>query len=216
VQLNEWRGCCSTAAHHFASPPPTVIFDNFLLVLGGTQNCFAIIARRAAAVRRCYGLLPRLHLSAGRYLPPHLPNRLMTTKSSLAEVNSSGAFVRSPSQFTQRIGSELLPAVAGRYMLYVSLACPWACRCLAARALKGLEHVIPVTIVAPTWVLTRPLKDDHRSHSPCARAAVIRRALTCACTDITAGVGFSEHLLSLATVVWRRCRLLSQCSKRTA
>ena len=158
----------------------------------------------------------RLHLSAGRYLPPQLPNRLMTTKSSLAEVNSSGAFVRSPSQFTQRIGSELLPAVAGRYMLYVSLACPWACRCLAARALKGLEHVIPVTIVAPTWALTRPLKDDHRSHSPCARAAVIGRALTGACTDITAGAGFSEHLLSLATVAWMRCQLLSQCSKRIA
>jgi len=125
----------------------------------------------------------------------------MTTKSSLAEVDSSGAFVRSPSQFTHRVGSALLPAVAGRYMLYVSLACPWACRCLAARALKGLEHVIAVTVVAPTWALTRPEKDDHRSPSPftSVAASVLTPALS--------GVGSSDHVRFRATVGWLRCRL---------
>ncbi|KAG6807274.1 hypothetical protein H0H92_008162 [Tricholoma furcatifolium] len=38
---------------------------------------------------------------------------------------------------------------ADRYHLYVSLACPWATRTLIARKLKGLEHLIPVTVVSP-------------------------------------------------------------------
>src|SRR5262249_50341227 len=41
------------------------------------------------------------------------------------------------------------PAEAGRYHLYVSLACPWAHRTLIVRRLKGLEEVIGVTVVDP-------------------------------------------------------------------
>ena len=81
--------------------------------------------------------------------------------SALAEVDASGSFVRSASKFTHRIGGERFPAVAGRYMLYVSRACPWACRTLAVRALKGLEHVVPVTVVSPRWAPTKPQQDDH-------------------------------------------------------
>jgi hypothetical protein len=81
--------------------------------------------------------------------------------SALAEVDATGAFVRSASKFTNRIGSAQFPAAAGRYMLYVSLACPWACRTLALRALKGLEDVVPVTVVAPRWARTKPLQDEH-------------------------------------------------------
>jgi putative glutathione S-transferase len=40
-------------------------------------------------------------------------------------------------------------AEAGRYHLYVSLACPWAHRTLILRRLKGLEDVIGVSVVHP-------------------------------------------------------------------
>src|SRR3954467_14491940 len=39
-----------------------------------------------------------------------------------------------------------LKAEAGRYHLYVSLACPWAHRTLIFRALKGLEAIISVSV----------------------------------------------------------------------
>ena len=53
------------------------------------------------------------------------------------------------------------PAEAGRYHLYVSLACPWAHRTLILRALKKLENVISVSVVDPLmgaegWVFADP------------------------------------------------------------
>ncbi|MBJ6983729.1 glutathione S-transferase family protein [Luteimonas sp. MC1750] len=38
-------------------------------------------------------------------------------------------------------------AEAGRYRLYVSYACPWAHRTLVVRVLKGLEDLVPVSVV---------------------------------------------------------------------
>jgi putative glutathione S-transferase len=38
-------------------------------------------------------------------------------------------------------------AAPGRYRLYVSYACPWANRTLILRALKGLEGLVPVSVV---------------------------------------------------------------------
>ncbi|MHA6493063.1 glutathione S-transferase family protein [Pseudomonas borbori] len=42
-------------------------------------------------------------------------------------------------------------AQAGRYHLYVSLACPWAHRTLITRSLKGLESLVEVSVVS--WLM---------------------------------------------------------------
>lgn len=49
---------------------------------------------------------------------------------------------------------------AGRYHLYVSLACPWASRCVAGLYLKGLEESIGLSVTHPTWQRTRPDSPD--------------------------------------------------------
>ncbi|MDX8411738.1 MAG: glutathione S-transferase family protein [Mariprofundaceae bacterium] len=63
--------------------------------------------------------------------------------------SSGGRFVRSEARFRNTIGNADFPAEAGRYHLHVPLACPWAHRTLIFRKLKGLEDIIPVTIVSP-------------------------------------------------------------------
>lgn len=69
---------------------------------------------------------------------------------------TGGRFVRKPPQFRNWItadgsagpsGGPGFGAEAGRYHLYVSLACPWAHRTLIFRALKGLEAMISVSVV---------------------------------------------------------------------
>ncbi|OYU47015.1 MAG: glutathione-dependent reductase [Rhizobiales bacterium PAR1] len=72
--------------------------------------------------------------------------------------DEQGRFVRQTSSFRHWITPDGAPgpsgkggfkAEAGRYRLYVALICPWASRTLMARKLKGLEALIPVTIVNP-------------------------------------------------------------------
>src|SRR6059036_2768325 len=68
------------------------------------------------------------------------------------EQSDSGEFQRQEDAFREWIsvdGSTPYPAVAGRYHLYVSLACPWASRTVIFRKLKGLEQAIGMTIVDP-------------------------------------------------------------------
>ena len=68
------------------------------------------------------------------------------------EAASTGEFVRQASVFRDQVtadGSSGLPAVAGRYHLYVALACPWAHRTLIVRKLKGLEQAISISYVHP-------------------------------------------------------------------
>ena len=69
----------------------------------------------------------------------------------------SGKFVRKDAVYRGRIraGGEF-PPESGRYVLYVSLACPWACRCYAVRNLKKLQKHIELCVVYPTWQATRP------------------------------------------------------------
>ena len=68
------------------------------------------------------------------------------------EQSDSGEFERQEDSFREWIsndGSTSYPAEAGRYHLYVSLACPWASRTVIFRKLKGLEDAIGMTIVDP-------------------------------------------------------------------
>ena len=51
--------------------------------------------------------------------------------------------------FVRKDSSSEFPAVANRYHLYASLACPWAHRVIIVRKLKGLEKIIGMTIVDP-------------------------------------------------------------------
>ncbi|SDH88099.1 glutathione S-transferase family protein [Alloyangia pacifica] len=71
---------------------------------------------------------------------------------------TGGKFVRSTAKFRNWItadgsagpsGEAGFKAEPGRYHLYVSYACPWAHRALIFRALKGLEELIPYSVVHP-------------------------------------------------------------------
>jgi len=70
--------------------------------------------------------------------------------------SQGGRFKRSEANFRNWVTPDGAPgpsgtggfaAEAGRYHLYVSLACPWAHRTLIMRALKGLEPLISVSVV---------------------------------------------------------------------
>jgi glutathionyl-hydroquinone reductase len=64
--------------------------------------------------------------------------------------NQSGEYYPKPTTFRNSVTADGLSgfkAEAGRYHLYVSVACPWAHRTLLMRELKGLNSVISVSIV---------------------------------------------------------------------
>lgn len=69
---------------------------------------------------------------------------------------NNGHFVRQTQSFRHWItkngdagpsGAAGFNAEAGRYHLYVGLACPWAHRTLILRSLKGLEDLVPISTV---------------------------------------------------------------------
>jgi len=72
--------------------------------------------------------------------------------------DDEGGFVRDLSHFRNWVtpngepgasGEGGFAAEAGRYHLYVALICPWACRTLMVRKLKGLEAAVSVTVLDP-------------------------------------------------------------------
>jgi putative glutathione S-transferase len=67
----------------------------------------------------------------GRFVRPSSPIRNWVTADGAAGPSGAGGF----------------KAEAGRYHLYVSLACPWAHRALIFRKLKGLEGMIGLSVV---------------------------------------------------------------------
>lgn len=81
--------------------------------------------------------------------------------------STGGRFVRKESHFRGAVSAEpgaIHPVVAGRYHLYVAMACPWAHRTLIARTLLGLERAISVSVVEPDmlengWAFSADLSD---------------------------------------------------------
>jgi putative glutathione S-transferase len=71
--------------------------------------------------------------TGGQFIRPDAPYRNWITADGKAGPSGDGGFA----------------AEAGRYHLYVSYACPWAHRVLVFRALKGLEAILPVSVVSP-------------------------------------------------------------------
>ncbi|KAB0517477.1 glutathione S-transferase family protein [Pseudomonas extremorientalis] len=81
-------------------------------------------------------------------------------KDQWYESSTDGAFQREQAQRRHWVTADGAPgpsgeggftAEAGRYHLYVSLACPWAHRTLILRKLKGLESLIDVSVVS--WLM---------------------------------------------------------------
>jgi putative glutathione S-transferase len=90
------------------------------------------------------------------------------------QINASdGRFVRPPSRLRNWVtpdgapgpsGEGGFPAEAGRYHVYVAMACPWAHRALIFRRLKKLETIVSVSIVEPYvdeggWAFSTKLPD---------------------------------------------------------
>jgi glutathionyl-hydroquinone reductase len=71
----------------------------------------------------------------GRFMRPSSVFRNFVTADGSAGPTGEGGF----------------PAEAGRYHLYISLACPWAHRTLIFRALKKLENVVSFTNTQPLY-----------------------------------------------------------------
>jgi glutathionyl-hydroquinone reductase len=57
-----------------------------------------------------------------------------------------GRFIRQQSAFREVVEERPEP---GRYHLYVSLACPWASRAVIVRKLRGVEDLVPMTVLDP-------------------------------------------------------------------
>ena len=89
-----------------------------------------------------------------------MPGRMIegrwTSEANAAAHDATGAFARPASVFRSWVtpdgaagptGQGGFGAEAGRYHLYVSLACPWAHRTLIFRKLKGLEGMIGLSVV---------------------------------------------------------------------
>jgi putative glutathione S-transferase len=88
---------------------------------------------------------------------------------------TNGRFNRPPSSFRNFVtadgsagptGEGGFAAEAGRYHLYISLACPWAHRTLIFRALKKLDNVISVSLAEPLYGKTGWEFGDARGGTP--------------------------------------------------
>lgn len=80
-----------------------------------------------------------------------------TIRTYADEIGNTGEFKRGQTTFRNWISKDhpVYKPAKGRYHLYIAWACPWACRTLAVRNLKGLQQVIGVSVVH--WHLDRSI-----------------------------------------------------------
>ena len=74
-----------------------------------------------------------------------------------------GAFVRETSAFDLDLDVEdirTFPAEPGRFRLIASRSCPWSHRVLLVRAVKGLEHLVPMMIAGGPRIEGYALRDE--------------------------------------------------------
>ena len=67
---------------------------------------------------------------------------------------TNGRFIRPTTAYHNAVTADstsYFPAEAGRYHLYISLACPWAHRTLIFRSLKKLDGIISLSVTAPLY-----------------------------------------------------------------
>jgi len=101
---------------------------------------------------------------------------------------TGGAFKRADSAFRHQVSTEGrtgFPVEAGRYHLFVSLACPWAHRTIIFRKLKRLESAISLSVVDPLmleqgWRFSSP--------DPVTGADFLHQVYTMAVPDYTGRV----------------------------
>lgn len=113
--------------------------------------------------------------------------------------STDGRYVRKASAFRNWVtadGSAGPSGVSGfqaapdRYHLYVSLACPWAHRTLIFRALKGLEDIIPISVVH--WFMGEDgwtfASGDGSTPDPINNAEFLHQVYTAAKSDFSGRV----------------------------
>ena len=91
---------------------------------------------------------------------------------NVMSIDPTGAYKRKASAFRNFISKQAPPAgedaihyppAAGRYRLYYSYACPWACRVLAFLSAKGLTKAFDLVCVHPVFAVTMPEVDEDES-----------------------------------------------------
>ena len=93
-------------------------------------------------------------------------------KEPLIKTNKKGEFIRQESVFDNTINDKdnKHPAEANRYHLYISYACPWACRVLIMLKLKGLDKIISYSCVNYLssnngWEFSKDKKDKKNKYA---------------------------------------------------
>ncbi|MFM7220342.1 MAG: glutathione S-transferase family protein [Nodosilinea sp.] len=106
-------------------------------------------------------LPPGLMIRFAKGLWTSLWQRMM---AQMAPRSQAGDYQRPTSQFRHRLSAAGPHAPAPhRYSLILGYGCPWAHRTLLVRALKGLEEVISLVVVAPcpdqgSWAFVSPFR----------------------------------------------------------